>query len=79
MIYIFVALIAGAVGACLAVFFMAGRFPKCEQKAENSTVSERLNKEKKERDKKAREDRNAELERQFEQMMNYHGKEQKKA
>ena len=70
MIYVFVALIAGAVGACLAVFFMADRFPKREQKAENSTVSERLNKEKKEREKKARDDRNAELERQFEQMMN---------
>lgn len=79
MIYIFVALIAGAVGACLAVFFMADRFTKREQKAENSAVSERLNKEKKEREKKEREDRNAELERQFEQMMNYHGKEQKKA
>lgn len=74
MIYIFVALIAGATGACLAVFFMADRFPKREQKKESSTVSERLNKE-----KKARDDRNAELERQFEMMMNYHGKEQKKA
>lgn len=69
----------GAVGACLAVFFMADRFPKREQKTESSTVSERLNKEKKEREKKERDDRNAELERQYEQMMNYHGKEQKKA
>ncbi len=43
------------------------------------TVTDRLNKEKKEREKKERDDRNAELERQFEMMMNYHGKEQKKA
>lgn len=74
MIYIFVALIAGAVGACLAVFFMADRFPKREQKAENSTDSDSLNEE-----KRRRAERKADLDKQFDNLMAYTGKEQKKA
>lgn len=74
MIYIFVALIAGATGACLAVFFMADRFPKREQKTENSTVYHRLNEE-----KRRRAERKANLDKQFDNLMAYTGKEQKKA
>lgn len=74
MIYVFVALIAGAVGACLAVFFMADRFPKREQKTESSTDSDSLNEE-----KRRRAERKAELDKQFDNLMAYTGKEQKKA
>ena len=74
MIYVFVALIAGAVGACLAVFFMADRFPKREQKTESSTDSDSLNEE-----KRRRAERKADLDKQFDNLMAYTGKEQKKA
>ena len=74
MIYVFVALIAGAVGACLAVFFMADRFPKREQKTESSADSDSLNEE-----KRRRAERKAELDKQFDNLMAYTGKEQKKA
>lgn len=74
MIYIFVALISGAVGACLAVFFMADRFPRKEQKTEPTPEEARLNEE-----KKRRAERLKELDRQFDNLMNYKGEEQIKA
>lgn len=73
MIYIFVSLISGAVGACLAVFFMANRFPRESAKQETSDEQGRLNEEQTEREQLLKEQ-----ERQHENMMNYIGKEQKR-
>lgn len=74
MIYVFVALIGGAVGACIAVYFLGNRFPRPEEKTETRADSDNLNKEQSDRA-----DRLKELERQHENMMNYTGKEQKRA
>ena len=75
----FIGFVAGLVTAQIVSFVFDKVIHKAEPEKEPMPEEARLNKEKKEREKKEREDRNAELERQFEQMMNYHGKEQKKA
>lgn len=72
MIYIFVSLISGAVGACLAVFFMANRFPKESSKQEPSAAEERLNAEQKEHERFLKEQQ-----RQFDMLMKYTGERQK--
>ena len=79
MIHLLIGFVAGVVAACVSHFIFGKGNTKAESEKEPMPEEARLNKEKKEREKKEREDRNAELERQFEQMMNYHGKEQKKA
>lgn len=72
MTNLFIGFAVGAVTALFSVFCLHKARVKAEEKQATSPEQERLNAEKKERA-----DRLAELNRQFDNMMNYKGEEQR--
>ena len=74
MIHLFVGFVAGAVAACISHFVFSKAKPAHEQKIEPTPEEARLNEEKKRRANWLKEQ-----DRQFNNMMNYHGEEQVKA